>query len=654
MIGLLASIVLAQTSDLTKVANWKFASKAIDFHPEHTAALKRNGFFVCPGPDEQLFNVLGENDYANLSSFITVDNVVQLYHVFFDSTLRTVEENHLSIAAKRMTSRLLTASIAEWKALSGTKLESAALKNVAYFGVADRLLGGNAAIPAEAAQLVAGETQAIDAHAGFSRSAIFPYDVDYSQFIVRGHYTKSKTLSAYFLGLMWYGLVPISLREKGGGLLPEQVRQAALMADLLAASGAQSDWNRIYSISSLFAGDANNLTPADWRTAARPVVGAPAARAKLESDVVLAKLVDAEDAASHPGIVSKRKKGVNGGDLQFRFMGQRSIPDSIVFNKLTGEDRPMPSPLDVGAVLGSRHALAIVDASSPQYAKTRMDLAAEWASEPASYWHQNLYNGTLDILRKTLQPIAAPAPKFMRSGPWGDKCLSTALCGWTELRHDTILYGEQTVAEMGDGDETQPFVKSYVEPNVPLYTRLLALVKEMDTGLARFGLIEGKTKANNRSEREQFTNFEKMLTFFISVAKREMNGGRLAKAEHMRLRKIEGDMSDLNDSIQLAGTNYQVLNADDNDMALIADVHTSYDTALEVAVGHADDLVAIVPIEGQNYIARGSALSFYTFVVPISERMTDHDWKALLEAGKDKARPGWTASYFVATPCRKQ
>ena len=41
-------------------------------------------------------------------------------------------------------------------------------------------------------------------------------------------------------------------------------------------------------------------------------------------------------------------------------------------------------------------------------------------------------------------------------------------------------------------------------------------------------------------------------------------------------------------------------------------------------------------IEGKNYLARGSALSFYTFVVPISERMTDHDWKAIMQSGKDK------------------
>jgi hypothetical protein len=121
----------------------------------------------------------------------------------------------------------------------------------------------------------------------------------------------------------------------------------------------------------------------------------------------------------------------------------------------------------------------------------------------------------------------------------------------------------------------------------------------------------------------------------------------------MRLRKIEADLDDLWVTIQLAGTNYQILNQDDNDMAIIADVHTAGDEALEVGVGHADDLIAIVPIEGKRYLARGSSLSFYEFRVPISQRVTDHDWKAFLESGTDKPRPPWTSSFFVNKPCRK-
>jgi hypothetical protein len=341
-------------------------------------------------------------------------------------------------------------------------------------------------------------------------------------------------------------------------------------------------------------------------------------------------------------------------------MGQRAIPDSVVMNHLTNDQRPWISPLDIGAVMGSKRAAAILDAGpaiyNPQnwgeYVHQRNTETAVWASEPDSFWHQNLYNGTLEVLREVVAPIPAAAPAFMHSSAWADRCLSTALGGWAELRHDTILYGEQTVAEQGDGDEPQPVTKSYVEPNVAVYKSLTELVKQTATALTKFGYMD-TSSVGGETNPERFQKFENLIAFFQSVSERELKGVSLKAAEHVRLRKIEGDLADLWMTIQLAGANYKVLNQDDQDMAIVADVHTAGDQALEVAVGHADDIIAIIPIEGKRYLARGRALSFYEFRVPISQRMTDHDWKAYLESGKDKPRPTWTSSFFVNKPSSK-
>ena len=129
-----------QEPDLSKLANWTLAKKALILAPEHKAALAKNGFFVSPGTYEQLFDIYGQNDYDNLSSFITVDNVIDLYHVFFDATLREVEEKHLLPSARRMSEAMLAASAKRLAHVKGGPLESAALKNVAYFGVAERLV----------------------------------------------------------------------------------------------------------------------------------------------------------------------------------------------------------------------------------------------------------------------------------------------------------------------------------------------------------------------------------------------------------------------------------------------------------------------------------------------------------------------------------
>ena len=35
--------------------------------------------------------------------------------------------------------------------------------------------------------------------------------IDYSQYILRGHYTRNETLERYFRAMMWYGQVPFNV-----------------------------------------------------------------------------------------------------------------------------------------------------------------------------------------------------------------------------------------------------------------------------------------------------------------------------------------------------------------------------------------------------------------------------------------------------------
>ena len=55
------------------------------------------------------------------------------------------------------------------------------------------------------------EFEKIKAHTGFEKSSLFPYELDYSQYIPRGHYTRSKDFERYFKAMMWYGQAPFPL-----------------------------------------------------------------------------------------------------------------------------------------------------------------------------------------------------------------------------------------------------------------------------------------------------------------------------------------------------------------------------------------------------------------------------------------------------------
>lgn len=120
----------------------------------------------------------------------------------------------------------------------------------------------------------------------------------------------------------------------------------------------------------------------------------------------------------------------------------------------------------------------------------------------------------------------------------------------------------------------------------------------------------------------------------------------------MRIRKIEGEIEEITTDLLMQGLNYNTLTQDDRDMALVADIHSADPLAFTVACGHADDLIAIVPIEGKLYLARGPVFSYYEFTVPMSERLTDEKWKAMLRDGKAPDRPFWTSDYRSAKPAR--
>jgi len=82
-------------------------------------------------------------------------------------------------------------------------------------------------------------------------------------------------------------------------------------------------------------------------------------------------------------------------------------------------------------------------------------------------------------------------------------------------------------------------------------------------------------------------------------------------------------------------------------MAVVADVFTTNDICLELGVGRADDIYCIVNIGGYDYITRGSVFSFYEFQQPISNRLTDKEWRDNLNEGKAPKRESWFEKVFM-------
>ncbi len=667
--------------NLSTLNNYK---KIADFTAGQTEQLTRNGFVVIPDTTEQIFVLYEEYNWGDdedeppLPNFITVDSVLHLYHIFFDFSLRSVEETKLYDAAVRLTDLCLAAAQAQYES-APEGLKDAALRNVAYFAVARSLLGGiwstAADLPDEAVSMANEELTKIKAHAQRLPSPILERTVHYTQFNPRGHYTRSETLQKYFCGMMWYGLVGLELdkpKEK-----PELIRrhqqQALLMTKLIGESEEIEElWATIYEPANFFVGGADDLTYEQYQPVMTEVYSEEvtleslADTAKLDKFITLAR-AELPEPAIAPAFLEADEEGelaniaATPQGRQFRFMGQRFIPDSYAMQQLVfplvgtlGNERYWPKGLDVMAVLGSERArLLLLDVyEQGQYAnyESQLDkLIAEFAAEPVSKWLSNLYWGWLYSFKPLLQEKGEGYPTFMRSEAWLDKELNTSLGSWAELRHDTILYGKQSGAEMGG----PPFipVKGCVEPYPEVYGRLAYLTDMSKTGLEARGILP-ETLAR------KYDDMHDLLMFLKGCSEKLLTNQELTEQEYERIQAYGGELERLMLSVVEGGDEewglshwYEIQNEADRYMACIADVHTSGGSVLEEAVGYAYPIYVIVPDpDGGLQVARGGVFSYHEFEWPASDRLTDEKWIDMLKAGTAPAHPEWTKSFMASEP----
>jgi hypothetical protein len=85
----------------------------------------------------------------------------------------------------------------------------------------------------------------------------------------------------------------------------------------------------------------------------------------------------------------------------------------------------------------------------------------------------------------------------------------------------------------------------------------------------------------------------------------------------------------------------------DDQMPVVADVHTDRNTmcCLEEGVGYPFNIYAIVPIEGELYMTRGACFSYFEFIQPISDRLTDEAWQEILQTDTPPL-PLWVESFM--------
>ena len=617
--------------------------------PELSAAQKemllQNRFFVSPSDQAQLFYVYELNEYQKVPNFITTDSVLHTYHIFYDYLLRTLENEKLLQLTEELTEEMLLKSIAVYEGLDEGELKVAQGKNISYFTVAQLLLENELpdGIPAESLEMASKELALIEDKAGFTDSAIFPFQMDYSQYVPRGHYTRSEDLERYFLAMMWYGQVPFPLYESEDVRNQEQTLQGILITRMIwEDEDLLQKWEKIYEPTDFFVGSSDDLGIADYSGAIDEIYGKGAEYDDYSNPTLLDKFYERAEEFPEPRIVGRYISTNTPVDKQFRFMGQRYVFDSQIIQELVYPIlRPIPSGLDVMAVLGSDRAkeIQLQKPENQQWDKYPVEmerLREEFSLYNEVDWKRNLYTGWMWVLDGLLGPADATMPTFMKNQAWEDKNLNTALGSWAELKHDTVLYGKPSGAEMGGAEYVE--IKGYVEPNLDVYQRLLWL-----TNQTRDYLLEWDLQVEEIDVKLE--RFQWLLDFLIDASNKQLEGVPLTQEEHDRLKIYGGILEDLTSSFTGEGTRWHEITSEtDKNMAVISDYHTiGRDGVMEAGVGPAYEIYVLAPIDGKLYLTRGAVMSFYEFVS--QERLTDEKWQEMIREGTNPPMPEWTESF---------
>ena len=640
---------------LANVVNRSVFKKALT--SKMKSKLVKNGFVAKMTKYVQMFFIYEENEYKRprYPAFITTDVMLHTYHMFFSYALRTLESRRLYGAAEKMCKMMIQHSRKQLEAARSKRVKEAARKNLGFFSVARALLSKKALkVDPKVKRWVEAELRLIKKHAGRTPSPLLGVKLDYSMFKVRGHYTRSDRLKRYFRALMWFGLAPFPLPNKGKVNTPTV--QALLMTHGLhkmkrGKTTAADLWRRIYEPTVFFVGVADDYSVDDYEKVIKEVFGESPKLDDFASKAKVNRFTAAVGKLPGPRIKQFYADGKTPTGRQFRFMGQRFIPDSRILQELTHpkvERRFFPSGLDVFAALGSKRAEVHLKkhhrvGKHRGYKQQLAKMRAEMGKVSLDTWRSNLYWGWLWMLDAIIEEVGAGYPSFMRSSAWKDKSLLTALGSWTELRHDTLLYAKPSAAECGGGEQEEyKRPKGYVEPNLVFWQRLKWLTDATRKGLERHKVLDRKLKSKLKWLSE-------WTEFCLRITIKELTNKRVTDAEYEKMRYLGAELEAMFQ--QFSGG--QFMTEIEKDMAVVADVHTSSGRVLEEAVGRAAAIYVVVPVDGKLQLTRGAIFTHYEFLQPASNRLNDEQWKKRLKKGKVPSMASWLKSFFVGSVTSK-
>lgn len=730
---------------INEISNFDDFSEKISLSNDALNLLEKNGFVVI----KNLFNSREEyitEPYKILKEkeipiFITSDSLLHLYHIQFDETLRQIEEREFYDKIWEISKELLEESVSEYGSIQvkgrifsqqEKDLSEALKRNVSYFSVGlsllqpreNQLCSANRkdweckdpgiagayftekdlekyrfSIPDFVKSDVEKELNLIEKHKGFSQSQIFIYNEDYSQYVPRGHYTRSEKLKNYFKAMMWYGRISMLLKGtdqvtagKSCNNFPPckalislydariQTMEACLISSKFAEDKELKDkWDRIYSITAFYVGLSDDFGPYEYIKALNDVFNGKFNPNNLTEDNIeklKAKLAEfmppkiyggTGKATLRPPFTPEQADEVLRITAGFRLMGQRFIPDSYMFSNLVsphvgmysgkncsqvftcemtdgGPARCFPRGLDTMALLGSGRAKELL--------RELGDTEYEGGDEKG---RKITYETQFDRLKQEFDNFTEA--DWQKNLYWSWLYSLKALLkefgsGFPTFMQTKAWHDKELTTALASWTELRHDTILYAKQS---YTMSLTALPPPEKPVV--GYIEPVPEFYNRllaltrmttkgldemqvldeTAKSRLESLEKILKRLVELSGKELKNEELRKDDYEFIKNFGEEL------------NAVIKDVDEKakKTTIVADVHTDQNTSkvLEEGVGYVNLIVVAYKVpDGRILVGAGPVMSYFEFKHPMKDRLTDEKWRDMLRSSPPET-PEWVPNF---------
>ncbi|MBN2550470.1 MAG: DUF3160 domain-containing protein [Anaerolineales bacterium] len=628
--------------------------------------LSENGFVVMRSQEAQFMDIRTRVSASyGQPYFLTSDAAYHALHLAFDELLAALEREELRPRVVAITRAIYQEVISYYPFARGKNLEDDVQMAAAYLGVALRLFDPQASLEPDLATNVEAQIEQIQAGRGIENSRLMPnFQDDYTAYQPVGHYAEDENLKTYFQGMTWFSRVSlptISPDPQHPSSRAPLIITMALRRVVLDDQPADQEWASIDDALTFLVGSSSDSGPREVAKLMDQVYGRNVTILSLGDEsrwdtfqLLTEQLPPPLTNSTLAGSLTNPASGRGWSLFGQRFSLDRDILQNLVYDRVGLPDQPreLPSGLDVMAALGSSVALTTLDeAGATSYENypaqmTKLQNAVQILEDER--WLGTAFGAWLYTFLPQLAAKAEWFPPLMRTTAWAYKDMNSALGSWAELKHDAPP--QVMLPEMTGGNEPPSSAPApgYVEPNPAIFYRLAWLAGTIVDGLNERGMT-GSAQDDPQSLHTLINEMQELAERFQllgEIAVKELSGIPLEQDDFYL---IQAPLGLAEKRAWLSLRLHPQDGAEDQTLLpvpVVTAAASAGDRSLQVGVGPVNRIFVVVPLVGGLQVAQGGVYSYYEFIQPSSESLTDQSWQRSLRAATPEL-PDWADQFSL-------